>query len=196
MTSRTDGWDGWISMGGTGYGVTHDSSTGAFGGYAWGDVNVGWVDFSGVSTEPLSCQIGAVLRCGVGVNEDSNSLYDTSNGKLCRPCDVGTTCSNGSCTKPVTACSIEVKPMLIGASNVGATVSWNVTNVKTCSVKATNGESWPAPVVNDAAINPMPEPKSSALNSATTFTMTCTGLDNEEHSCSAKAEFAPSYQEF
>lgn len=44
------GWDGWISLSGTGYGVTFNKSTGAFSGYAWGGSDVlGWINFSQVS---------------------------------------------------------------------------------------------------------------------------------------------------
>jgi len=47
--SYLGGWDGWISLSGTGYGVTVNQSTGVFSGYAWGGSNVlGWIDFSQV----------------------------------------------------------------------------------------------------------------------------------------------------
>jgi len=45
MTSRTDGWDGWISLSGTGYGVSFAGTN--FSSYAWGSEVVGWVSFSG-----------------------------------------------------------------------------------------------------------------------------------------------------
>lgn len=48
MNSRTDGWDGWISLRGTGYGVTFDSNSKRFSGFAWGSNVVGWLDFSKV----------------------------------------------------------------------------------------------------------------------------------------------------
>ena len=44
-TSRTDGWDGWIQLSG----LTVNTTTGDFSGYAWGSDVVGWVDFSGVN---------------------------------------------------------------------------------------------------------------------------------------------------
>ena len=42
--SRTDGWDGWISLSGSNYGVTLSGNT--FSGYAWGSDVVGWINFS------------------------------------------------------------------------------------------------------------------------------------------------------
>lgn len=61
--AKNGGWDGWLSLRGTGYGVTYDSGTKEFGGYAWGGNNggstnqeqvVGWVDFSNVSHDPIN----------------------------------------------------------------------------------------------------------------------------------------------
>ncbi len=49
MTSRSDGWDGWIALAGTGYFVATNVSGMAANSYAWGDVVVGWLDmFSNV----------------------------------------------------------------------------------------------------------------------------------------------------
>lgn len=47
-TSRTDGWDGWVSLEGSGtqsgsYGVTYTESTQKFAGYSWGGPVVGWL---------------------------------------------------------------------------------------------------------------------------------------------------------
>lgn len=53
MASRTDGWDGWISLAGPGgsgrYGV--ELSNRKFGGFAWGSDVVGWINWDGVFTE-------------------------------------------------------------------------------------------------------------------------------------------------
>jgi len=48
MTSRTDGWDGWIKFNNTGISnpVTIDLTNGEFHGYAWGSDVVGWISFS------------------------------------------------------------------------------------------------------------------------------------------------------
>lgn len=63
---RTDGWDGWISMSGVNYetgpayvsgnrGITFDTATGIFKGYAWGDTNVGWLTFNPSVGIPVTC---------------------------------------------------------------------------------------------------------------------------------------------
>lgn len=41
---ESGGWDGWISLSGTNYGVTLNGST--FSGYAWGSAIVGWINFN------------------------------------------------------------------------------------------------------------------------------------------------------
>jgi len=60
MTSRPDGWDGWIELSGANHqspdpgnssgpsmaGVWLNTKTGLFSGYAWGGLNVGWTSFS------------------------------------------------------------------------------------------------------------------------------------------------------
>ncbi len=42
-----DGWDGWIKLRGSNYGVLVNQDTGAFSGYAWSDQVIGWISFSG-----------------------------------------------------------------------------------------------------------------------------------------------------
>jgi len=54
MNSRTDGWDGWISLFGNGYGISKSSSTNNLSGYAWGSDVLGWIDFSGVSISDVN----------------------------------------------------------------------------------------------------------------------------------------------
>lgn len=46
MTSRTDGWDGWVSLKGTSptYGVTVNGDN--FGGYSWGSKVAGWINWN------------------------------------------------------------------------------------------------------------------------------------------------------
>ena len=48
--AQSGGWDGWISLSGSQYGVTYNSTTGKFAGYAWGSLNVGWVSFAFAQT--------------------------------------------------------------------------------------------------------------------------------------------------
>lgn len=53
-TSRTDGWDGWISLDGSGYGVHIDNTNNALSGFAWGSDILGWIDFSPTISSSVS----------------------------------------------------------------------------------------------------------------------------------------------
>ncbi|MFA5767512.1 MAG: hypothetical protein WC919_06305, partial [Candidatus Paceibacterota bacterium] len=50
------GWDGWIKLRGDSYGATADTGTGAFSGWAWSDMVIGWISMSdsnyGVVVDP------------------------------------------------------------------------------------------------------------------------------------------------
>lgn len=48
-SSQSGSWDGFISLSGSGYGPARQTD-GSLSGYAWGDINVGWVDFRYAST--------------------------------------------------------------------------------------------------------------------------------------------------
>ncbi|MES3032331.1 MAG: hypothetical protein V4699_03780, partial [Patescibacteria group bacterium] len=56
--SNGGGWDGWISLAGTGYGVTLPSTS--FSGYAWGGDVVGWMSFDTVTIN-LSQPAGSLI---------------------------------------------------------------------------------------------------------------------------------------
>ena len=170
-SAQSGGWDGCISLSGTGYGVVLDTATGSFKpcdsstqSCAWegntdvGAAVIGWVDFSNAKYQSaLSCQVPPHLaRCGVAANgEDPNATYDSINDMLCTPCAAGSTCSNGACVVDVPGpeCNIpngsglekciDVHPILVGP-NTQATVRWDVSNVKgICTVTGSNGDGPP-----------------------------------------------------
>lgn len=68
MTSRADGWDGWISLGGANYGATY--SNGGFSGHAWGSDVVGWIDFSAGTPPSPPAPASLIATAGAcGTNE-------------------------------------------------------------------------------------------------------------------------------
>lgn len=46
--NSSSGWDGWISLKGSNYGINLNTGTGVLSGYAWGSSVVGWVQFNGI----------------------------------------------------------------------------------------------------------------------------------------------------
>jgi len=85
MDSRTDGWDGWISLAGTGYGVSFDGS--AFSGYAWGSEVMGWISFSGVTTIPTTLDTLTASDCIIdpAINPAANSCDTTISWNVPNP---------------------------------------------------------------------------------------------------------------
>jgi hypothetical protein len=73
MSSRTDDWDGWISLKGSTYSIsTKSDGTMNPNSYAWGSTNVGWVNWStasGVKWAPVS----AIMSCTAMVNGATTS---------------------------------------------------------------------------------------------------------------------------
>ncbi|HVY55888.1 MAG TPA: hypothetical protein VHC46_09050, partial [Thermodesulfobacteriota bacterium] len=57
-----NGWDGWIALSGTGYGVTLSGT--AFTGYAWGSDTVGWISWNCLSDSSCGAASYAVSLSG------------------------------------------------------------------------------------------------------------------------------------
>ena len=122
MNGRADG-DGWLSLSGTGYGITY-SPSGAFSGYMWGGMT-GWASWNASSTAQVK----------VSINPPAVVLNATPN--------------------PVTAGS-------------NTTLSWSTTNNPTnCALNSTAGLNVSG-LASSSASYPV------AVNSPTTFSMTCT----------------------
>lgn len=89
--SANGGWDGWIKM----INVTYDQSTGQFSGFAWGDLNIGWLDLGilpGGTTQTCSGP-GCTQTC------------DPTTGYCGGGCPVGDpTCNAQNVTLTVNAC--------------------------------------------------------------------------------------------
>ncbi len=77
-SSQSGGWDGFISLSGSGYGPSRQAN-GNFSGYVWGDINVGWVDFKYASTDYLAEPVAdlKVRLIGETVWQDSLTITMT-----------------------------------------------------------------------------------------------------------------------
>ena len=106
-SARSDGWDGWISLSGSGYGPALPSgqTVGFLSGYAWGSDIVGWIDFSQVAvagpvgpngsvtltanptrvrpnnSTTLSWTVSGMVGCGITASSGpAPAPYSTANG--------------------------------------------------------------------------------------------------------------------
>ncbi len=80
--SRSDGWDGWIRLRGTNYGVSVAGCQ--WNGYAWGSDVMGWINFRGsnygVNGSGDACQN---TQCNDGIDNDGDGLTDHPNDAGC-----------------------------------------------------------------------------------------------------------------
>jgi hypothetical protein len=176
-TSQSGGWDGFISLSGSGYGVTVSGN--AFSGYAWGSTVVGWVDFSQADLAPPPaplCADTAGYFCSGVTRMYRNENCAESTVKVC-----SYACSPAACVPPPAPQAVsfgdfsghlQVQPSLVIP---GATVRvyWNLTNVtaSSCSVTGTNGDSWTGLASSGADGVP-----SSPILEQTIYTLSCNSL--------------------
>jgi hypothetical protein len=92
-----NGWDGWISFAGTGYGPTLSGSN--ITGYAWGSDVVGWIDMNGVdylAADVPSCTLLPSTQT-LGSGATANFTYSLANGGTSKqPLFSRWRCSSGS----------------------------------------------------------------------------------------------------
>jgi hypothetical protein len=66
---------------------------------------------------------------------------------------------------------------------------WNISNVSSCTVTGTNGDSW-----SDATSGTSGK-SSSAINQKNVYTLSCTALDSSTYQESTTVNLVPAYQE-
>lgn len=175
-TSQSGGWDGFIALSGVSpaYGVTYNSS-GVFGGYAWGDINVGWVDFSRARSTYNTCAASYVCS-GQTIMQQDVSCNQTP----VTTCTAPAFCSAGSstCLYPVTGPNgpngnLRAVPSFV-RSGATSRVYWDVINAASCQVVGSNGDGgggWNALSSGPTGIVTGP------ITDWTTYTLTCMPLN-------------------
>ena len=158
------GWDGWISLSGSGYGVTQDQS-GVLSGYAWGSDVVGWLDFSAAAA-PQQCT-PAYSCSGTQTILYTDAFCQTSTYATCTS---PAFCSAGSSTclypQPIFVNHLQLLPALVSSGET-IQIHWNVDNVTSCAVTGTNGDLWTG--LSSGADGKT----SSAIFGQVTYTLTC-----------------------
>jgi hypothetical protein len=241
MTSKTNGWDGWISLGGTGYSVTMDNA-GSFAGsgltdhFAWGSTVMGWIDFShaaGPGLAPPTCQLLPTTQQISSAGQPMNFTYTTTGSptSITFSVDGGApiTPSGGAFTvSGLTAnahniqmivssggsqgyCAAAITPptgVIVGndPSGVGGltanptrvrkggqtTLSYTVSNMQSCGITATDGST----VLAQSAANGADglHTNTVTVNGTTSYTLSCTGVDNKSYSSRATVTLIPIFQ--
>lgn len=189
-TAQSGGWDGFISLSGAGYGVTQVGNV--VDGYAWGDTNVGWVDFNAQTTYE-ACSATQGYYCSANVSMHRSAQCVETVNQDCSLAGAGWFCGdNGLCVAPpapscVGGTCLTLTPRLI-APGQRVQLSWNVIDASSCTVTEDNPDvtdSWNALSLTAS---------SSPLSQATTYTLTCTG-DGGNLTDSATVSLRPAWTE-
>ena len=178
MNSRTDGWDGWISLKGTSpvaYGLTL-ASDGAITGYAWGSDVAGWTQFVAEAAAPCTTLTGPTY-CGVPPSESANDIYQNDTlGNRCKVSTCPWQCGGGACLSPTPSCSISAEPPLV-AAGATTTIVWSSGNAISCTVSG-NGNNWSGTSGSQV---------SNPVSNQTIYTQNCIGPDSAS-TCTATTQ--------
>jgi hypothetical protein len=193
-TSSAGGWDGCISLAGSGYGAQAGSYSQAGGGgllqgYAWGSSVVGWVQF-----DPAQGGVHLLLKeCDNNLDDDSDTFIDLSDPQ----CADRTGDSEGliDVAGPPGTVDIKVNGQDSARIRKGntVTVTWTSTNEGGCVLSTPSGTS--AVEAQNTAGTPF------TVSTASLFTLTCNDIDSTgaptgpARNDSVLIQFIPEYQE-
>ena len=192
LAADGNGWDGWISLAGSGYGPTITS--GAFSGYSWGSDVVGWVDWSLARTTYNVC--APSYSCSGNIIQHTDASCTVTNVTTCvspNYCSIGSsTCLSytpvfNTGTGGFTG-HLQVVPSLV-SQGVTTKLFWNVSNVSSCSVTGSNNDHWTGLSSGSGGVTSAP------IFQQTNFTLACTGLDNSVINETQTVNVVPIFQE-
>ncbi len=168
--SRTDGWDGWISLSGATYGINYSGN--GFTGLAWGSDVLGWLSFYNVITGPSSnCQNGA------------NNSPDCN---VCTTPFIWDTASSSCISPSVPAVTITADPNSGTVNdNVNPKLTWSATNNPT---SCTASGSWSG----TKAVSGTDVSQGVLTTEGTyTYTLTCSNVNGAGSPTSAIVTISP-----
>jgi hypothetical protein len=198
LSADNKGWDGWISLSGSGYGPT--VTNGLFSGYAWGSDVVGWVSFANAYTP---CSVPTTYTCTGTGNQTITQNVTATNCQVTNT-NLATCVSPQFCTTGSAIClfpSPEVVPNGNQTGNLTARPSlipfgrnikvyWDIAYVQSCTVTGTDGDSW------TGLTSGLTGTTSSAIKQQTVYTLSCLQDDGVTHfTQTATVNVAPTYQE-
>jgi hypothetical protein len=138
MTSRTDGWDGWIEVGNTTHPMTYSGNS--ISGYAWGADVIGWMQFMVTTTQTIT----STASCTIAAQKVQGNTYELSwNSQNTNNCSA----FSNNFTVNGTSGRISVTPTVDTTYSLSCTPSQSGGAVASCSVPVTvsGGGGGPGP---------------------------------------------------
>lgn len=130
------------------------------------------------------------VQCATGYYCQGNDLYyrelqnNSCQSQFIQTCEYG--CSGGSCLlAPAPQATLTASPLLVQRGNT-TIVQWSASNVSSCTVTGTNGDSWSGASGNQTT---------SPITVETTYTLRCTGLDGSILEVERTVSILPVFQE-
>lgn len=180
-TEESGGWDGFISLGDYNVADEHSYgvslSEGGFSGYAWGDMNMGWIDFSYASTEYAgACADTQGYFCD-GITSKHRDAYCAET--VVQTCSYLCATDVGLCVPtPSPNGTLRINPRLVTPGKV-VKVSWEIVDAENCTVTEDNpaiNDSWMGLSSQEAACTHQGGScVSSPIEAMTTYTLSCYG---------------------
>lgn len=179
--SQSGGWDGFISLSGTNYGPTLNQAGDTFTGYAWGDMNIGWLSF-GAGTTPVQTTWNP--QCSTQYSCVSSTTRRTAcQGAVPVACGGSLICSSGACVTPPAPSTapgdeLSIEPRLVRPGGT-VVVLWSVRDATSCSVTENSPDfnnTWNA--TSSAAVSCTHSGNgcvTGAIRGSVTYTLSCTG---------------------
>lgn len=176
-SAQSGGWDGFISLSGSGYGVTQTGAT--IDGFAWGGTVVGWLDFD-ATTGYLECAETQGYFCDAGVSKHRDSQCVVTTNEVCSYLCAEDT---GLCVPPPAPTfssggELRISPIFVSQGNT-VKVSWEVENATSCTVTEDSPaitDAWTGVSSPNASCTAFGNGcRSSEIEEQTTYTLSCTG---------------------
>ncbi len=171
-------WDGWVSLDGVSYGLSAVGN--AILDWAWGDTNLGWIDFS--ANYPCEQTYGYYCTDDTLHYKDLSCGIDTIAGT---PQVCSYQCQSGACVPaPDPGGTITATPSLL-VRGTTATITWSTDDAVSCTVSG-NGDAWSGLSGSQT---------SSPVTATVTYTLSCTGLDDSTLEESVTIRAVPFWRE-